>query len=229
MSKVVIVEDDPMVGLINKKYLEQIGNMMIYGPVMTEEEVFKYIENEKIDLILLDEYLPQKKGMDILKELRNKGYFGDVIMITVANSQNEVEKAYAYGVIDYLIKPFEFERFQEAIEKHLKRRQWLNNKDTIEQVDIDQMEEKYDFNVELPKGKNKRTLDKIITFLKKEPEKVWTLRELAKVIQISNVTIKKYMDYLEETEQIEVNLTRGNVGRPEHQYKLKSNQYKIYT
>lgn len=123
MSKVVIVEDDPMVGLINKKYLEQIGNMMIYGPVMTEEEVFKYIENEKIDLILLDEYLPQKKGMDILKELRNKGYFGDVIMITAANSQNEVEKAYAYGVIDYLIKPFEFERFQEAIEKHLKRRQ----------------------------------------------------------------------------------------------------------
>ncbi|WP_054742905.1 response regulator [Cellulosilyticum ruminicola] len=227
MSKVLIVEDDPMVGLINKKYLEQMGIMTSYGPVMIEEEVFKYVESEKIDLILLDEYLPQKKGMDILKALRDKGFYCDVIMITAANNQNEVEKAYAYGVIDYLIKPFEFERFQEAIEKHLKRRQWLNNKGTIKQVDIDRIEERDETNIELPKGKNKRILDKIIAFLQQEPEKVWTLRELAKAIQISNVTIKKYMDYLEETQQIDVKLTSGNVGRPEHQYKLKSNQYKI--
>ena len=60
MSKVLIVEDDPMVALINRKYLERMGNMTIYGPLTLEEDVLNVLEREEIDLILLDMYLPQK-------------------------------------------------------------------------------------------------------------------------------------------------------------------------
>ena len=72
----------------------------------------------------------------------------------------------------------------------------------------------------MPKGLNKRTLDKIIECLREDETKIWTLRELAKKIEISNVTIKKYMDYLEEIEVVRVSLTCGQVGRPEHMYKF---------
>lgn len=220
MSKVLIIEDDPMVALINRKYLERIGGMDIYGPLALEEEVLDLLKREEIDLILLDMYLPQKSGLEILKSIRVNQHFIDVIMITAANGGLEVKEAYAYGVIDYLMKPFEFERFQIAIEKHLKRKSWLLEKNVIKQEDIDSGHHHIDASIHLPKGLNKRTLDKIIEFLKEDETKVWTLRELAKKIEISNVTIKKYMDYLEEVEVVHVSLTSGQVGRPEHIYKV---------
>ena len=220
MSKVLIVEVDPMVALINRKYLERMGNMTIYGPLTLEEDVLNVLEREEIDLILLDMYLPQKNGLQILQSIRMHQHFVDVIMITAANSGEEVKKAYAYGVVDYLMKPFEFERFQIAVEKHLKRKSCLWSKSIIQQEDIDGGAKHLESNIYLPKGLNKRTLDKIIECLREDETKIWTLRELAKKIEISNVTIKKYMDYLEEIEVVRVSLTCGQVGRPEHMYKF---------
>ena len=61
-----------------------------------------------------------------------------------------------------------------------------------------------------------------IEFLKENSGKIWTLREIAYEIKISNVTIKKYMDYLESVDMLHVEATSGNVGRPELKYSLKT-------
>lgn len=222
MIKVLIVEDDPMVALINRKYLEKVGEVEIFGPVTTEKEVINFIKKENIDLILLDVYLPKESGLDILESLRNKLYLVDVIMITAANKRDEIKRAFAFGAVDYLVKPFEFTRFEEAINKYKLKNTLLNKNEVIEQSDIDSI---YDKKVteELPKGLNKRTLNKIIIFLEENYDKVWTLREIAAELQISNVTIKKYMDYLESIEMIKVKLTSGNIGRPEHKYFVNIN------
>lgn len=127
-KKILIVEDDPMVALINKRFLENMGFKDILGPVQTEEEIIKVLDKENIDLILLDVYLPKKNGIDILKSLRYKKYLTDVIMITAANSVEEVKRAFAYGVTDYLVKPFEFERFEEAINKYKQKNNLLNKR-----------------------------------------------------------------------------------------------------
>ena len=219
MIKVLIVEDDPMVALINRKYLEKIGDIEIFGPVISEEQIIEYIDKEKINLILLDVYLPKKSGLDVLDSLRNKSYLVDVIMITAANKKEEVKKAFAFGAIDYLVKPFELLRFEDAINKYKLKENLLNKNEEIEQKDIDSI---YDKKVkeDLPKGLNKRTLDKIISFLDENSDRIWTLREVAAELKISNVTIKKYMDYLESIEMLKVKLTSGNVGRPELKYSV---------
>ena len=127
MEKVLIVEDDPMVALINKRYLEQITDIKTFGPVMYENDIIKSLKENDIDLILMDVFLPEKSGIDILKAIREKNFFTDVIMITAANSTNEIKRAFAYGVVDYLVKPFEFERFKEAINKYKARKKVLLN------------------------------------------------------------------------------------------------------
>lgn len=222
MIKVLIVEDDPMVALINKKYLEKVGEVEIFGPVTTEKEVISIVKDKKIDLILLDVYLPKESGLNILESLRNKMYLVDVIMITAANKSDEIKKAFAFGAVDYLVKPFEFTRFEEAINKYKLKNKIFNKSEVIEQRDIDSI---YDKKVaeELPKGLNKRTLNKVISFLEENSDKVWTLREIAAELQISNVTIKKYMDYLESIEMLKVQLTSGNIGRPELKYSVNIN------
>ncbi|MDM0880279.1 response regulator [Clostridium perfringens] len=219
-KKILIVEDDPMVALINKRFLENMGFKNILGPVQTEEEIIKVLDKENIDLILLDVYLPKKNGIDILKSLRYKKYLTDVIMITAANSVEEVKRAFAYGVTDYLVKPFEFERFEEAINKYKQKNNLLNKREALSQQDIDVISKSLEEKIELPKGLNQKTLDRIMEFLKENKGKVWTLREIAYELKISNVTIKKYMDYLEDVKKVNVTLTSGNVGRPEYKYTL---------
>lgn len=220
VKKILIVEDDPMVALINKRYLENMGFRNILGPVQTEEEIIKVLDEEEIDLILLDVYLPKKNGIDILKSLRYKKYLTDVIMITAANSVEEVKRAFAYGIIDYLVKPFEFERFEEAVNKYKQKNNMLNKGPSLSQKDIDVISKISEEKFELPKGLNEKTLERILEFLKENQGKIWTLREIAYELKISNVTIKKYMDYLENIKKVNVTLTSGNVGRPEYKYTL---------
>ena len=164
---VLIVEDDPMVALINKRYLEQITDIKTFGPVMYENDIIKSLKENDIDLILMDVFLPEKSGIDILKAIREKNFFTDVIMITAANSTNEIKRAFAYGVVDYLVKPFEFERFKEAINKYKARKKVLLNEEVVSQSDIDSliMNNSSENEVKLPKGLNARTLDRIIDFL----------------------------------------------------------------
>lgn len=219
----MIVEDDPMVGFINKQYLNNIGDINVLGPVYEEDEIISLLEREKIDLILLDVFLPKKNGIELLKEIRSRKFFVDVIIISAANNAEDLKEAFAYGVIDYLIKPFQFERFEEAIGK-FKIRQKLFSKDiSLNQNDVDKIYSAgNEQSTNLPKGLNKLTLDKIIKFLSDNRDEVWTLREIASEINISNVTIKKYMDYLEGIGKVSVDLSSGNIGRPEYRYRFRS-------
>lgn len=222
MTNVLIVEDDPMVALINRKYLEKIGDVSVYGPVTTEEEIIKILNSEKIDLILLDVFLPQKNGVDILKSLRSKDYLVDVIMVTAANSSKELGIAFSYGATDYLVKPFEFNRFEEAFNKFKFKNKLIHKSESLTQQEIDSIykSRNKEETIELPKGLNNRTLEKVESFLEKNSHKIWTIREIANELNISNVTIKKYMDYLEDTNFIEVEVTSGHVGRPELKYRI---------
>ncbi|MDO5518297.1 MAG: response regulator [Clostridium sp.] len=221
MITVLIVEDDPMVGFINKQYLNNIGDIKVLGPVYEEDEIMSLLESEKIDLILLDIFLPKKNGIELLKEIRSRKFLVDVIIISAANNAEDLKEAFAYGVIDYLIKPFHFERFEEAIGKYKIRQKLFSKHMALNQNDVDRIYAgSNEQNINLPKGLNKLTLDKVIKFLSDNSDEVWTLREIASEINISNVTIKKYMDYLESINKVYVETTCGNVGRPELKYTL---------
>lgn len=222
MKNVLIVEDDPMVALINRKYLERIEGVKVIGIVMTEEEIIEHLDKEDVDLILLDIYLPKKNGIEILKSLRSKNYLVDIIMITAGNSVEEVKTAFAYGVVDYLVKPFDLERFEEAIKRYISKNKILKGVDSVNQRDLDRLRnmDKSNKRSELPKGLNERTLKKVQELLSFNKHRVWTVREISGELNISNVTIKKYMDFLEETGKVRVDSTSGNVGRPELLYEI---------
>lgn len=221
MRSVLIVEDDPMVMKINKRYTEMVKGFKVIGCVTTEKEVIDYLNNGKVDLIIMDVYLPGKSGLEILKNLRKNLYTVDVIMVTAANTVEEVKKAFACGVVDYLVKPFEFERYQQALNQYLEKDDILSKKNILKQNEIDSIcckgTESY-----IPKGLQKQTLDKVLSLMKSQKEKVWTIKEISSKLGISNVTIKKYMDYLEKSHCIISTQNYGNIGRPEYNYVLSN-------
>ncbi len=111
----MIVEDDPMVREINSKFLKRVEGFVLYKAVSNLYDAKKFIAMKKPDLILLDVYLPKENGIDLLKWIRKQDIDIDIILITADKSIERIQEAFRGGVVDYLIKPFNFERFKESL------------------------------------------------------------------------------------------------------------------
>ena len=137
--KVLIVEDDPMVAMINEQYVSKNPQFEVVTSCRNGKEVFEYLKNNKVDLIVLDVYMPYMTGVGILKKIRENNFPSEVIMVTAANDSNTIEETMHLGVIDYLIKPFAFERFQVALEKFVAHHTTLSKNNVLDQSGIDNM------------------------------------------------------------------------------------------
>lgn len=115
------VEDDPMVREINSKFLKRVEGFNLYKAVSNLDDAKKFILIKKPDLILLDVYLPKENGIDFLKWIRAQEIDIDIILITADKSIERIQEAFRYGVVDYLIKPFSFERFKESLSQFKSR------------------------------------------------------------------------------------------------------------
>ena len=136
--RVLIVEDDPMVAMINEQYVKQNKNFTVSTICRNGEEALNFLEGNKIDLIVLDVYMPVMDGVETLKRIRDKKISSEVIMVTAANDTNTLEQTMHLGVLDYLIKPFTLERFLVALEK------FLSQKETLKQDSIPKLHRQTD-------------------------------------------------------------------------------------
>ena len=106
MYTVVIIEDDPMITRLNRRYVEQDSRFAVLQTFSAAHPALFWLQRNPIDLIILDVYMPQMSGTELLMQLRAKGVDADVIMVTSANDAKTVNDAVRLGAVDYLVKPF---------------------------------------------------------------------------------------------------------------------------
>lgn len=223
--KVLIIEDDPMVAMINEQYVTKNKNFLVSSICKNGEEALSFLDKNKVDLIVLDVYMPVMDGVETLKHIRDRKISSEVIMVTAANDTGTLEQTMHLGVLDYLIKPFTMERFLVALEKFLSQAQTLKETEIIDQNSIDKLmtfnndfENKTKF-TEYPKGINKKTLTTILEYFNKNHE--WqTVDMIAEKLKISIVTIRHYMNYLVQEKKIKEDINYETGGRPCMLYKF---------
>ena len=217
--RVLIIEDDPMVAMIHKEYFKKKELTDDLSHVTSIEAAREYLENNDVDLIVLDNYLIDGQGIEYLPEL--KGY--PIIMITAANDVQTVEAALSNGVVDYLVKPFTYERFSQAIDKvqdYVK----LLSKEKINQDLIDdylnsgRVEEEED---SLPKGLSKITLKKVLEAIQQH-NSGFTTQQIADKLDISRITIRKYLNHLVNIEVLSEDAEYYTSGRPVSVFTVES-------
>lgn len=222
MIRVMIVEDDPMVAMINSKFLEKIEGISLSGVANDLTSARNLLETSDIDLVLLDLYLPKESGMDLLKWIRQENKPVDVILITADNNAEAVQEAFRLGAVDYLIKPFSFERFKASLDKYRYRRKNIQDKDKFTQEDLDRMTiqlQDTDDNAEIEKGINKYTLVSVLKVFNDFPDQYFSADEISEKSSVAPVTVRRYLNYLEKNGQIELLVEYGKIGRPHHRYK----------
>jgi response regulator of citrate/malate metabolism len=221
MFSVLIVEDDPMVAKINKSYVESVNNFKVIAIVEDYKKAISFLKKNDVDLVILDIYLPGEDGISILEEIRKHNYACDVIMVTASAEVNDIDKALKLGVIDYLIKPFEYERMKIALERYQSKYNTLNKQNTIKQEDLDKIlvNKSLIKDNTIPKGISRSTLNKILSFIKEKGDKPLSADEIGQELNITPVTVRRYMNYLEKIGFV-IHITEyGSVGRPSYLYK----------
>ncbi|RNF38988.1 response regulator [Planococcus salinus] len=225
MIKVMIVEDDPMVAALNRQYVEQLEGFAVVASSSNAKEAEKVLAKTEVNLLLLDIHMPGMDGIDFLREIREERLDLDVILITAASEIGRIQQALRLGAVDYLIKPFEFSRFQEALTQYRSQYAKLEDKGKISQQDLDRMLHKKSQPgsgspklQSLPKGLTKTTLSRISEVILSKGTEAFSTEEIAEASQISRVSIRKYLKFLTQIGYLEETLIYG-VGRPIYQYR----------
>lgn len=224
MLKTVIVEDDRMVAAINAQFARQTPGVEIAATFHNGRDALAYLEQTAVDLLLLDLYMPEQNGLELLKELRSRGCEADVIFITAANDAPHIQEALQLGAVDYLIKPFRYERFGEALDKVLVRRRMLEKGVELTQADLDEMIRTARIDpdsrqAELEKGIQRQTLDRVREQLRLHPGQYRTAEQLSADTGLSKVTIRRYLNYLIGTGGAVSRVDYSTGGRPRVEYR----------
>lgn len=223
MLKTVIIEDDRMVAAINAQFAEKAGGVEIIASFHNGKDALSFLQYTQVDLILLDLYMPDISGLELLSQLRQNGYKADVVFITAANDTDNIQKALQLGAIDYLIKPFTYQRFEEALDKVVLRHKVMEQGIEVTQEDIDIMIQNcrpnpISRNAELEKGIQRPTLETIRAYLNTNKNLYLTAEQISSDIGLSKVTIRRYLNYLISQGEVESRTDYTTGGRPRVEY-----------
>ena len=222
MYTVLIVEDDPMVAMINEQFVSRHKDFKVIEKCGDGESALQYLEENKVDLVIMDVYMPIMDGFETLRQIRKKQIEVDVIMVTAANEAESLKQGLHLGVVDYLVKPFTYERFKIALDKFLAQAEALKDLEKVNQKNIDFLIDNTRKTVDdlHPKGIQEKTMRMILDHLRENTNKWLTGDEIAEKVGLTGVTVRRYMTHLTETGLVMGDMNYETGGRPCMLYKI---------
>ena len=224
--EILIIEDDKRISDIHRRFIEKLDGFQVIGTANTAEEARDWILSYKPDLVLLDVYLPDALGTDLLVFIQSHSPETDIIFITAAAESEIVKKAFRSGVADYILKPLTFEKFKESLLGYKAKREILAAEGSVEEDLIKSLWNKtmtspIFSDIAPPKGIDPITKEKVVNYIKKLENGI-TAESLGGAVGISRSTARRYLEYLASEKLVYAELIYGTVGRPERRYFIKS-------
>lgn len=220
--RVIVVEDDFMIAKMHGKFISEQEGYKLVGTAYNYAETVALMEQTQPDLLLLDVYLPDRSGIELLRTIRSQNVACDVIVITAAKELEIVEEGFRLGVIDYLVKPFELKQLKTILFNYAQFKLRLSDSMRLSQDTIDDFKKirsTESVGAQVQKGIDIRTLEKIKKCLG-EAEAPLSADQIAKYAGVSLTTTRIYLTYLVEEQTAREEQQYGTVGRPLRLYRL---------
>lgn len=219
MIRVLIVDDDFMVARVNRGYVERVPGFEVVGEAHSAAGAIERCRELRPDLVLLDIYLPDRSGLDVLHALRDAHAPVDVLVVTAAREVETVRAALHGGVVGYLVKPFTFAALRERMTKYAEARRQLSASDEVGQAEVDRVFGliRSPATATLPKGLSAATCAIVEEALRTAGGDL-SASEAAELAGLSRVSARRYLEHLVETGRARLRPRYGGTGRPEHRY-----------
>lgn len=223
MIRVLIAENDFKTAKTNEKYISLVEDFETSGVCKSVDETVDFLKsNDDVDLVLLDLSLSSSCGEEVMRQIVDSNIGADVI-VTTSQEKNDrltMRNALRLGAVDYLIKPYTFERFKLALEKYRMRNDFFNKDEPLDQKSADLIVG-CPLTAEHPKGIQEKTMQKIVNELVSGGGAWMSGEMLAEKTGLTGVTVRKYMNYLSCSGKVcgEMNYDTG--GRPCMRYRIE--------
>jgi response regulator of citrate/malate metabolism len=222
---VLIVDDDFMVAKVHSGFVAALDGFEVVGTASTGGEAIREIERLRPDLVLLDVYLPDMTGLEVLRRLRAEGSPADVIVISAARDVDSIRSALHGGVLHYLVKPFDRRTFETRLRDYAAFRGRLGDLDEVGQGDVDRI-----FSgstgptpavAATPKGISPETLELVRRALLHAGAEGLSATECSERTGLARVSARRYLEQLVTVGEAEVRQRYGTAGRPERRFSMR--------
>ncbi|MEX0168892.1 response regulator [Streptomyces sp. LMG1-1-1.1] len=216
--RVLVVEDDPVAADAHALYAGRVEGFTVVGVAHSRAAAVRILDRTPVDLILLDLYLPDGHGLQLLRALRAAGHAADVIAVTSARDLAIVREGVSLGVVQYVLKPFAFATLRDRLARYAEFRAAAGEASGQDEVDRALAALRAPRPATLPKGLSGPTLESVTRTLRGTPAGL-TAAEAGTAVGISRITARRYLEHL-VTEGRAVRAPQyGQIGRPELQYR----------
>ena len=225
--RTLIVDDDFAVARLHASFLERLPGFELAGSALTAADALTRVRTGDLDLVLLDMYLPDASGIELLRRLRaDPDSSVDVIMVSAAHEPALVEQAIALGVVDFLLKPFTHDELRTRLSGYasrLRERRVVGGLARLSQVQVDALLRRGPSGVAASgtKGMNPATRQRVIDSLVGRDAAV-TAVDVADATGLSRVSAPRYLERLAHEGVVAVQPRYGETGRPQHEYWIES-------
>jgi two-component system CitB family response regulator len=221
---VLVVDDDFMVARIHRGFVDRLDGFTVAGEAHTGAEALAAVERLRPDIVLLDVYLPDIGGLEVLEQLRTGRHADtDVIVVTAARDVETVSRSLQLGARQYLIKPFGKRDLHDRLLQVRRLREELatRGEEAVRQHEVDRFFGTTPVSApanRLPKGLSAVTMESVVARLRELTEPC-SATSLGEDVGLSRVSARRYLDHLVKIGVVRVELRYGDVGRPEHLYR----------
>lgn len=225
MIRVLVVDDDFRVSGIHAAFVAKLSGFRVVGQAHTAADALRATTESQPDLVLMDIYLPDGNGIDVVRDLLNAAQPPDVFMITAARDIASVRAAMKLGAVGYLVKPFGFSAFAARLEAYRDLRDRVEAYADDAEADQSQVDALFrvsggsDMPSRLPKGHSAPTLDLVRGALQDSGSDM-SAAQVAEKTGVSRPTAQRYLVLLVKQGVAKLELRYGATGRPEHRYVL---------
>ena len=224
MIGVLIVDDDFMVAKVHAGFVAALDGFEVIGTAATGAQALAEVERLRPDLVLLDVYLPDMTGLEVLRSLRAAGSPVDVIVISAARDVDTIRSALHGGVLNYLVKPFDRRTFETRLRDYAALRDELGELEEAGQVDVDRVFGFSRGTVEqpvTPKGIAPETLLLVRETLAAAGPDGLSATECSERTGLARVSARRYLEQLVTQQDADVRQKYGTAGRPERRFTLR--------
>ncbi|MFI2258280.1 response regulator [Streptomyces tubercidicus] len=216
--RVLVVEDDPVAAGAHALYVGRVPGFTVSGTVHSGAKARRHLEQHAVDLLLLDLYLPDGHGLQLVRTLRAAGHTADIIAVTSARDLAMVREGVSLGVVQYVLKPFTFATLRDRLTRYAEFRAATGEASGQDEVDRAIAALRAPRPAALPKGLTAATLQAVTTVLRDAGGGL-TATEAAADVGISRITARRYLEHLVDSGRAARAPQYGQVGRPELRYR----------
>jgi two-component system CitB family response regulator len=216
--RVLIVDDDFHVARLHTTYVDAVPGFTALPPVGNGEAAVHAVRTLTPDLVLIDIYLPDVNGLDVLRALDV-----DAFVISAASDPASVRRALRNGALTYLIKPFNAALLDQRLRAYARYRRVLADGTNLDQEVVERA-----LRILHPgdkgTGRPRAVTELSVLEALQQVAEPTPAAQIATAVGISRATAQRYLSGLVDDGAVAVQLQYGTTGRPEHRYSLRTRE-----